>query len=64
MKQLQMKSSDSAGSDLQVFEDPSIQNDPKLTGSKRHSIADQRSDGTNRLPPGLPVAPQNRPGIE
>lgn len=53
-----MIKSDSAGSDLQVFDDPSIQNDPKLTGSKKHSLAVQKNEPSGaRLPPGLPIAP-------
>ena len=49
---------------MQVFDDPSIQNGPKLTNRKKQSIGGTQkpkdSEGT-RLPPGLPMA---RGGLE
>lgn len=62
-----LMNSSSAGSDMQVFDDPSIQNGPKLTNHKKQSIGGTQkpkdSEGT-RLPPGLPLASAQSRGTE
>ena len=51
--------SSSAGSDMQVFDDPSIQNDVKKTYNKTTFFGQMGggADGSSRLRSGLPTAP-------